>query len=148
VIREDGQAHAAEECAEALRRGYHWDRDAPGAETLREAADLLDALLADRGELQRRAEDAEAGYDALGERFNGLRERVVSADAALAAARERETRLREALDGACDVAVWLSALVPHDGEAWETWEKQMRPELFGALAVLGDVPPPQREEGT
>jgi hypothetical protein len=54
------------------------------------------------------------------------------------------TRLRDlekALSDACDVAIWLSALVGNpdgakDERAIKTWQESMRPKLFSALDVL------------
>ncbi len=52
--------------------------------------------------------------------------------------------LEAALNDATDVAIWLSALVgnpdgANDPDAAKTWQEQMRPRLFGALAALADL---------
>ena len=46
---------------------------------------------------------------------------------------ERMNRAEEQLEAVIDVAIWLSALVPHEGEAWNTWENIMRPKLYKAM---------------
>lgn len=41
--------------------------------------------------------------------------------------------LTQALEDACEVAVWLSALVNPDGEEWDHWANYARPKLWKAL---------------
>lgn len=45
----------------------------------------------------------------------------------------RSEEKEHALAAALDVAIWLSANIPD--EAQETWQQQMRPKLFSALAL-------------
>lgn len=43
--------------------------------------------------------------------------------------------LRNALEDALDVGIWLSAFVPSSGEGWDTWANKMRPKLNAALSL-------------
>ncbi len=90
-----------------------------------------------------RVEEGLAALDALVARCEQAERQLETADRALidchVARREAEARLRQteqALRDACDVAIWLSALVPQEGEAWDTWENVMRPKLYEAMAAL------------
>lgn len=72
-----------------------------------------------------------------------LREQEALLNSSLDALEEEQKVLREALEDACEVASWLSALLRHpDGasdslvwETWEAWENIMRPKLYAALKV-------------
>lgn len=64
----------------------------------------------------------------------GVRETGAGAEEQYESACADSVRLQTALDDTIDVAIWLSALVPHEGEAWATWENSMRPKLYAAMA--------------
>lgn len=48
------------------------------------------------------------------------------------------SKLRAALNDACDVAIWMSgsSSFSPEGEAGETWANIMRPKLYAAMNVL------------
>lgn len=100
---------------------------------LRDSADALAALVVALERAEQRAADRTENVKAANARSRILADQTLEAKA-------RAERAEQALKDACDVAVWLSALVPHEGEAWDTWERQMRPKLHAVLAVLAGSP--------
>lgn len=73
-----------------------------------------------------------------------------AAQVAVARLEEQLESTQKALNDACDVAIWLSALIGGvvDGDSPEvhtTWQESMRPKLFAALDLVSNPatqPPP------
>ncbi len=85
--------------------------------------------------LDRLTELEQAAKERAEARLAESEEEAQEAEARAQAAEAEVLRLREALEKALDVAIWLSGLLcPRESEAWHTWESNMRPKLNEARA--------------